>query len=64
VSKLRVVTLAGVYTSGNDSDTGDDVQRMIVKEGDEYEISSVPVKMLTSTFQCGNLPGRSKGDSN
>jgi hypothetical protein len=56
VSKLRVVTLAGVYTSGNDLDTGNDVQRMIVKEGDEYEISSVPVKMLTSTFQCGNLP--------
>jgi hypothetical protein len=51
-----VISLAGVYTSGNDSDTDDDVQRMIVKEGDEYEISSVPVKMLKSTFQCGHLP--------
>ncbi|KAG2095742.1 hypothetical protein BD769DRAFT_1678239 [Suillus cothurnatus] len=51
---LRVVTLAGVYTSGNDSDTGDDVQRMIVKEGDDVVI--FPDDQRAIPTEDGSLP--------
>lgn len=43
-----------VYTSGNDSDTGDDVQRMIVKEGDNVAI--FPDDQRAIPTEDGSLP--------
>ncbi|KAG2336587.1 hypothetical protein BDR05DRAFT_1005720 [Suillus weaverae] len=48
------ISLAGVYTSGNDSDTGDDVQRMIVKEGDNVAI--FPDDQRAIPTEDGSLP--------